>query len=90
MIRKKYLQVGMYDENFSCQDGYDIWIRLTYKYKVGNINKPLFYYRKHGNNLTNNNSKILNTRLLITKKFIKKVLKKIFNNSDNSCERKRS
>ena len=68
MIRKKYLQeVGMYDENFSCQDGYDIWIRLTYKYKVGNINKPLFYYRKHGNNLTNNNSKILNTRLLITK-----------------------
>ena len=79
MIRKKYLQeVGMYDENFSCQDGYDIWIRLTYKYKVGNINKPLFYYRKHGNNLTNNNSKILNTRLLITKKFIKKSFKKKF------------
>jgi len=79
LIRKKYLkEVGMYDENFSCQDGYDIWLRLTYKYKVGNINKPLFFYRRHENNLTNNNTKILNTRLLITKKFIRKSFKKRF------------
>ena len=79
LIRKKYLkEVGMYDENFSCQDGYDIWLRLTYKYKVGNINKPLFFYRKHGNNLTNNKKKILNTRSLITKKFIKKSFNKRF------------
>ena len=79
LIRKKYLkEVGMYDENFSCQDGYDIWLRLTYKYKVGNINKPLFFYRRHGNNLTNNKTRILNTRLLMTKKFIKKSFKKKF------------
>lgn len=79
MIRKKYLnEIGMYDENFSCQDGYDIWIRLTYKYKVGNINEPLFYYRKHTNNLTNNKIKILDTRSLITKKFIRKIYKKKF------------
>ena len=79
LIRKKYLkEVGMYDENFSCQDGYDIWLRLTYKYKVGNINKPLFFYRRHGNNLTNNNARILNTRLLMTKKFINKSFKKKF------------
>jgi glycosyltransferase involved in cell wall biosynthesis len=79
LIRKKYLkEVGMYDENFFCQDGYDIWIRLTHKYKVGNINKPLFYYRQHGNNLTYNHQKILKTRFLITKKFIKKKLKSNF------------
>ncbi len=79
LIRKKYLkEVGMYDENFSCQDGYDIWLRLTYKYKVGNINKPLFFYRKHRNNLTNSNKKILNTRLLMNKKFINKSFKKKF------------
>ena len=79
LIRKRYLkEVGMYDENFSCQDGYDIWLRLTYKYKVGNINKPLFFYRRHEKNLTNNNTRILNTRLLMTKKFINKSFKKKF------------
>ena len=79
MIRRKYLkEIGMYDESFSCQDGYDIWIRLTHKYKVGNVNVPLFYYRKHTNNLTNNSKRILNTRSLITKKFIKKIYKKKF------------
>ena len=34
-----------------CQDGYYIWMKLL-KYQVENINKPLFYYRKHGSNLT--------------------------------------
>ena len=79
MIRKKYLkEIGMYDESFSCQDGYDIWIRLIHKFKVGNINKPLFFYRRHSENLTNNNNRIFNTRSLITKKFIKKTYKKKF------------
>ena len=25
---------------FSCQDGYDLWIRFTAKYQVANINEP--------------------------------------------------
>ena len=35
---------GGYDENFTRQDGLDIWLRYYKKYKVMNLNIPLFYY----------------------------------------------
>ncbi len=71
MIRKKFLQtLGGYDEEFRCQDGYDLWVRFTAKYKVTNINQVLFSYRRHGENLTTNEDKILNTRRAIKEKFI--------------------
>ena len=71
MIRKKFLQsLGGYDEQFKCQDGYDLWIRFTAKFKVTNINTPLFYYRQHGENLTSNENRILDTRAAIKEKFI--------------------
>src|SRR6476469_7183143 len=39
MIRKELLlELGGYDEQFSCQDGYDLWIKFITKYKVENIN----------------------------------------------------
>jgi glycosyltransferase involved in cell wall biosynthesis len=71
MIRKSFLQsLGGYDEQFKCQDGYDLWVRFTAKYKVTNVNKVLFSYRRHGNNLTTNEDKILNTRMAIKEKFV--------------------
>ncbi|RLD63737.1 MAG: hypothetical protein DRJ01_02995 [Bacteroidetes bacterium] len=73
MIRKKFLQIlGGYDEQFKCQDGYELWIKFTKKYKVTNVNTPLFYYRQHGLNLTSDERKILNTRASIKDKYIKK------------------
>ena len=72
MIRKKYLQqLGGYDEEYRCQDGYELWIKFISKYKVSNINTPLFYYRQHGSNLTSNEEKILDTRAKIKDNFIK-------------------
>jgi glycosyltransferase involved in cell wall biosynthesis len=65
------LNLGSYNEDFSCQDGYDIWIRFIEKYKPYNINVPLFYYRQHGVSLTKNEHKILDTRREIKKTFIK-------------------
>ena len=71
MIRKSFLQaLGGYDEQFKCQDGYDLWVRFTAKYKVNNINQALFSYRKHGDNLTTNEDTILNTRIAIKEKYI--------------------
>ncbi len=73
MFRKDVLlEVGSYDEAFSCQDGYDIWIKFIEKYKPYNVNIPLFYYRQHGNNLTGNTHRILDTRREIKRKHIEK------------------
>jgi glycosyltransferase involved in cell wall biosynthesis len=71
MIRRDYLvNLGGYDESYSCQDGYELWIKFIAHYKVHNVNKPLFYYRQHGNNLTTNENRILETRFRIKDNFI--------------------
>jgi len=69
LFRKKTLLInGGYDENFSCQDGVEIWLRFYKKFKVMNLNLPLFYYRRHGENLTVNKKKILDNRNRILSK----------------------
>ena len=60
--------IGGYDKNFRSQDGVDVWIRLIQKYKIKNINLPLFYYRQHGKNLTSNKKKLFKSRDQILKK----------------------
>ena len=73
MIRRSFLEkLGGYNESFSCQDGYDIWIRFIAKYRVANINEPLFYYRQHNSNLTKNEDRILKTRAEIKESFVSK------------------
>ncbi len=72
LFRKRVLEeVGSYTTDYTCQDGYDIWLKIINKYSVKNINLPLFYYRRHGENLTENNERILRTRSEIKKDFIK-------------------
>ena len=69
MVRTQALRdVDGYSEEFKCQDGYELWIKLTREHKVDNINLPLFYYRQHGNNLTGDDAKILKTRADIVRK----------------------
>jgi len=71
MFRTGFLrELGGYTENFSCQDGYDIWIRMIQKWRPYNINIPLFYYRRHNENLTGNQTRILETRRKIKKHYI--------------------
>ena len=63
MVRTNILKkLKGYTESYKCQDGYELWLKITKKYKVDNINLPLFYYRKHGDNLTRNIDNILLTR----------------------------
>ena len=69
MIRKRILEeVGGYDESFNKQDGYDLWLKIIDRYKVSNINLPLFYYRKHGTSLSSDDGELLKTRAEIKKK----------------------
>lgn len=75
MFRKEcLLQIGGYLEEFTCQDGYEIWLRLITKYKPFNINIPLFYYRQHSESLTKMNQRILDTRRQIKRRFVEKNL----------------
>lgn len=63
MIRTEILKsVGGYREDLGAQDGLDLWLKVKDKYKSTNVNLPLFYYRRHGNNLTEQPLKILNAR----------------------------
>lgn len=63
MFRTKFLkEIGGYNETYTCQDGLDIWLRYIKKYKVSNIDIPLFYYRRHGKNLTESKKKIAKER----------------------------
>jgi len=69
MIRKDVLvELGGYSEEFTRQDGYELWIKIIKNRKVANINLPLFYYRQHENNLTNDREKLYKTRHKIVKK----------------------
>ena len=69
MIRRENLvDIGGYDEEFSCQDGYYLWLRFIKKYMVRNVNLPLFYYRQHQSNLTSNKKRILQNRSRIISK----------------------
>jgi CMP-N-acetylneuraminic acid synthetase len=71
MIRLSFLKkLGGYNESFTCQDGYDLWLKFITHYSVTNINKPLFYYRRHGENLTTNEERILDTRRAIKESFL--------------------
>jgi CMP-N-acetylneuraminic acid synthetase len=69
MIRRDcLLALEGYDESFQCQDGWDLWIRFIQHYGVRNINLPLFFYRRHGSNLTRNEERLLDTRAAIMAK----------------------
>jgi glycosyltransferase involved in cell wall biosynthesis len=65
-------EVGGYSEDYMCQDGYELWIKIINHYKVDNINLPLFSYRQHGKNLTSNSGRILKTRCSIIRNYTKK------------------
>ena len=70
-IRTKILkEVGGYDEDFNRQDGFDLWLKVAHKYKVANINSPLFYYRQHTRSLTRNEKVLLETRAKIINKHV--------------------
>ena len=63
MIRKDALiEVEGYWEDFQCQDGYDMWLKITKLFKVGNINLPLFYYRQHRKSLSRDELRLYHTR----------------------------
>jgi glycosyltransferase involved in cell wall biosynthesis len=75
MIRKRVLEsIGGYREDLGAQDGLDLWAKVRNTHRAANVNLPLFYYRRHGNNLTNSAYRILAARRQIKRDAISKEL----------------
>ena len=64
-----FQEVGAYSKKYDCQDGVYMWFKVINKYRISNVNRPLFYYRQHKKSLTKKLSKINNTKQLIFKEF---------------------
>lgn len=66
MFRKDlFYDIGLYDEKFRAREEEDFRIRFLKKYSIYNIPLPLYRYRRHGGNLTNNKT--------VMKKYAKKL-----------------
>ena len=75
LIRKSVLdEIGGYREDLGAQDGFDLWSRICDRHGAGNVNLPLFYYRRHGENLTGNSHRILAARRQIKKDAVREKL----------------
>ena len=54
MFHKQHLMnVGLYDEDFRCHEDRDLRIRFEKKYTIARLEVPLYRYRQHENNMTN-------------------------------------
>ena len=63
MIRTMTLRsLGGYREDLGAQDGFDLWSKILDHRKFANINLPLFFYRRHGRNMTERASLIQDAR----------------------------
>ena len=59
MFRLEHLiNLGLYDENFLVHEDKDLRLRFNDKYKVFRIPLPLYRYRKHQKNITNDKRKM--------------------------------
>ena len=55
MFQKEHLmEIGLYDEEFHCHEERDLRIRFEKKFKIFRLELPLYRYRKHEKNMTNN------------------------------------
>ena len=66
------IDVGLYDENFLAKEDEDLRIRFLQKYKIERVQLPLYRYRRHSNNLTNDKDKIDTYNQMLNKKHLLK------------------
>jgi glycosyltransferase involved in cell wall biosynthesis len=45
--------IGLYDESFRCHEDRDLRLRFEKKYSIKHLDIPLYRYRRHENNITN-------------------------------------
>lgn len=68
---RSLLKIGGYDESMNSQDGWDLWFRTQSYLNYAVVAAPMFFYRQHGNSLSQNKEKLLNSRKEIFKNIAK-------------------
>lgn len=51
---EQLIDIGLYDDEFLAREDEDLRIRFLKKYKIERVSLPLYRYRRHENNMTNN------------------------------------
>jgi hypothetical protein len=51
---EQLIEIGLYDESFLLHEDRDLRFRFLQKYKIHRLELPLYRYRRHGANITNN------------------------------------
>ncbi|MBK8066831.1 MAG: glycosyltransferase [Rhodanobacteraceae bacterium] len=71
MVRMRVLKtIGGYDPEFSAQDGHELWMKALHRFKVANIQTPLFFYRQHSNSMSRDEELLLSARRKIKRALI--------------------
>ena len=69
MFRLEHLvNLGLYDEKFLIHEDKDLRLRFNEKYKIFRIPLPLYRYRKHHANITNDEKKVIKHMQKLKKK----------------------
>ena len=63
------ISINLYDETFAAREEEDLRIRFQNKYNINRLAIPLYRYRKHETNLTNNKDKMDYFEIKLKKKF---------------------
>ena len=63
MVRRRVLKaIGGYDTDVPAQDGHELWLKTLYRHGVASVETPLFFYRQHGDSLSANEARLLDSR----------------------------
>jgi tetratricopeptide (TPR) repeat protein len=74
-------RVGLFDEKFAAAENWDLWIRVTQYYEVDFVDEALLKYRKHSDNMSSNNTLMLDATYSILEKYCLNA-----NIDSNACE----
>jgi len=69
MFRKKCLEnIGRYDESFRCNEDVELRIRFDKQYVTERLAVPLYRYRRHENNMTNDDKEMAAYKNMVIEK----------------------
>jgi len=89
ILRRKCIEDIKWNENLSYAFDYDYTMSLCLKYKFKYLEKPLYIYRRHENNISNKHVVTMNEEIEIIKKLgISQIKKLVFESSFSDTNKK--